>query len=399
MSPTDANVNPSSPAAAGSAAQPRRGYQSQWQLIRRAFAKHRLGMISLKVLVVLYAGAFLAEWVSTQPAQERRIGFAYVPPMTPGWGFSGGLECPLLIPRVDESTLRRRYAKSESLKLPLTLLAESEPYRLLGLIPLEHRLIGVDRARWEQQLAQKPDAAQQLPAGYEPQFYPLGADRYGRCVFSRLIAGARVSLSIGLIGIPFTLILGLTIGGVSGYVGGRTDTVIQRIIEIVNSVPELPLWIALAAIFPSTWSPLQSYFAITIMLALLGWTGLARVTRGKILSLREEDYAVAARLLGASHARVLFRHLLPGFTSHVLVVVTLAVPTMILGETALSFLGIGLREPVVSWGVMLQDCFDVKAVRFYPWLLSPTIFIVLTVLAFNFVGDGMRDAADPYASS
>ena len=399
MSPADANANPPSPAAAGSAAPPRRGYQSQWQLIRRAFAKHRLGMISLKVLVVLYAGAFLAEWVSTQPAHERRIGFAYVPPMTPGWSFSGGLECPLLIPRVDESTLRRRYAKSESLNLPLTLLAESEPYRLLGLIPLEHRLIGVDRARWEQQLAQKPDAAQQLPAGYEPQFYPLGADRYGRCVFSRLIAGARVSLSIGLIGIPFTLILGLTIGGVSGYVGGRTDTVIQRIIEIVNSVPELPLWIALAAIFPSTWSPLQSYFAITIMLALLGWTGLARVTRGKILSLREEDYAVAARLLGASHARVLFRHLLPGFTSHVLVVVTLAIPTMILGETALSFLGIGLREPVVSWGVMLQDCFDVKAVRFYPWLLSPTIFIVLTVLAFNFVGDGMRDAADPYASS
>src|SRR5690606_31722718 len=175
-------------------------------------------------------------------------------------------------------------------------------------------------------------------------------------------------------------------------------TFIQRVIEVINALPQLPLWIALGAILPADWSPLQVYFAITILLSLLGWTGLARVVRGKILSLREEDYAMAARLLGASHSRILFRHLLPGFTSHIIVALSLSVPGMILGETSLSFLGLGLRPPIVSWGVMLQDCMDVQAVRYYPWLLAPVLFIVATVLSFNFVGDGMRDAADPYSS-
>lgn len=213
-----------------------------------------------------------------------------------------------------------------------------------------------------------------------------------------MIYGARISLSVGLVGIVVTFILGMTIGGISGYVGGRTDLLIQRGIEIVNSFPHLPLWLALAAIMPTDWSPLRVYFAITLVLALLGWTGLARVVRGKILSLREEDYAVAARLLGASHTRILFRHLLPGFTSHIIVSLSLSVPGMILGETSLSFLGLGLRPPVVSWGVMLQDCMDIQAVRYYPWLLLPVVFIIATVLCFNFVGDGMRDAADPYST-
>jgi peptide/nickel transport system permease protein len=201
-----------------------------------------------------------------------------------------------------------------------------------------------------------------------------------------------------LIGIAFTFLLGTTLGGISGYVGGRTDTLIQRIIEIINAFPHLPLWLALAAVLPSDWSPIRIYFAITILLSLLNWTGLARVVRGKILALREEDYAVAARLLGAGHGRVLFRHLMPGFTSHIIVALTLSIPGMILGETSLSFLGLGLRPPVVSWGVMLQDCMDVKAVSIYPWLLIPVAFIVTTVLCFNFLGDGLRDAADPYGS-
>ena len=203
---------------------------------------------------------------------------------------------------------------------------------------------------------------------------------------------------MGLIGILFTFLLGMSIGGVSGYVGGKTDLLIQRGIEIINSLPRLPLWIALAAVMPKDWSALRVYFGITIVLSLLGWTRLARVVRGKILSLREEDYATAARLIGASHRRVLFRHLLPGFTSHIIVSLTLSIPRMILGETSLSFLGLGLRAPIVSWGVMLQDCRDIKAISIYPWLLLPVVFIVATVLCFNFLGDGLRDAADPYSA-
>ena len=202
----------------------------------------------------------------------------------------------------------------------------------------------------------------------------------------------------GLVSIAVTFVLGVTIGGVSGYFGGVTDTVIQRMIEIVNAFPQIPLWLAFGWVLPAAWPPLSTYFAITIVLSLLGWTGLARVVRGKILSLREEDYATAARLLGASHARILFRHLLPGFTSHIIVVLTMSVPAMILGETSLSFLGLGLRAPIVSWGVMLQDCLSIQTVANYPWLLMPVVLIVLTVLCFNFLGDGLRDAADPYAT-
>jgi peptide/nickel transport system permease protein len=199
------------------------------------------------------------------------------------------------------------------------------------------------------------------------------------------------------VAIVITFVLGIAIGGLSGYAGGAADNVIQRVIEIINAFPHIPLWLAIGAVLPADWSPLTVYFAITVVLSLLNWTDLARVVRGKILALREEDYVVAARLLGASHARILFRHLLPGFTSHIIVVLTMSVPSMILGETSLSFLGLGLRAPIVSWGVMLQDCLSIQSVADYPWLLMPVVMIVLTVLCFNFLGDGLRDAADPYA--
>ncbi|MSU70011.1 MAG: ABC transporter permease [Opitutaceae bacterium] len=362
------------------------GTLSQWALIRRRFVQHRFAVAAFFLLAVLYLLAAFPELLAPYPSQWRDLSQAYCPPQLPRFSWNHGFHLPAMTRVIDPLTFKKSYLEDQTRLVQLGFFVKGEPYRLWGLLPSDRHFFGVK------------ETSEPRPDGTRPTFYFLGADKYGQDVFSRLIYGSRISLSVGLVSIAVTFLLGVTIGGISGYVGGAVDNVIQRAIEIVNAFPLIPLWLAFGAALPADWSPLSTYFAVTLVLSLLGWTGLARVVRGKILSLREEDYAVAARLIGASHTRILFRHLLPGFTSHVIVVLTMSVPAMILGETSLSFLGLGLRPPIVSWGVMLQDCLSIQNLANYPWLLMPVVLIVLTVLCFNFLGDGLRDAADPYSS-
>jgi peptide/nickel transport system permease protein len=383
-----------------------RGSLSQWQLIRLRFYKHHLAFFSFLVLINLYVIAAVAEIFAPYGSSWRDLDFAHCPPQLPSVSFAHGLHTYGVQRHTDPTTFRNTYRLDPEHVVPLGFFVRGEPYRLWGLIQWDRRFVGVDHVAYQRlhssERRTEGEDHSTGPAGLviegQPTFYLLGADKYGHDIFSRIVYGARVSLSVGIVAIVITLVLGVAFGGVSGYMGGAADNLIQRGIEIVSAFPQLPLWLALAALLPAHWSPLTTYFAITVVLSLLGWTGLARVVRGKILSLREEDYAVAARLLGAGHGRILFRHLMPGFTSHIIVTLTLAVPGMILGETALSFLGLGLRPPIVSWGVMLQDTMSMQAVANAPWLLLPVLPIILTVLCFNFLGDGLRDAADPYAS-
>lgn len=352
---------------------------TQWQLMWWRFRKHRLGTISLVALALFYSIALCADFIAYAPSvsDARR---SLVPPQTI-YLFDEGRFAPFVFGlkgRRDPETFKRVYTVDASIKIHLKLFAEGFEYKLLGLIPTHRHLVGTENGKAEEQL------------------FLFGTDVLGRDLFSRLMFASRISLSIGLAGVTLSLILGILFGGVSGYFGGWADTIIQRVIEILRSIPTVPLWMGLAAALPRSWSVLQIYFAITLIISLIGWTELARVVRGRFLSLRGEDYVTAAELYGCSRTRIIFRHLLPSFLSHIIAATTLAIPAMIISETSLSFLGLGLRAPAISWGVLLQDAQNIQSIIASPWLLIPVVPVVLVILAFNFLGDGLRDAADPY---
>ena len=356
----------------------------QWKLFWLSFIKHKAAVAGLIIVVTLYLVAAFAEFIAPMDPNASSARFTYAPPQalhltyTDDTGASHfGLNVPSLSMKIDPVAIRRVFAPDPSKPIPVGFFVKSQPYLLMDIIPMQRKLIG--------------------PIDPTQTVYFLGADRLGRDIFSRVVHGARISLSIGLIGVGISLVLGILLGGISGYYGGWADMIIQRIIEFLRSIPTIPLWMGLAAAVPLGWPPLRTYFVITLIISLLGWTSLAREVRGRFLSLRNEDFVTAARLDGASEFRVIFRHMLPSFISHVIAVLTLAVPAMILAETALSFLGIGLQPPIVSWGVLLQEAQNIRAVSQAPWLLFvPGSAVVLSVLALNFLGDGLRDAADPY---
>lgn len=352
---------------------------TQWQLMMRKFKKHKLAKVGIIVLFIFYFVAIFCEFFAPQDMAKRGTENIYVPP-TPIHLFDtqGNFHGPFVYGlklEEDPVTWKKYYTEDPEVIHPLKFFVKGDPYKLLGIIPWDIHFFGAEQ---------------------ENVFFLFGTDDSGRDLFSRILNALRISLSTGLVGVAFTFILGCIMGGISGYYGGVVDTIIQRVVEFLMSMPSIPLWMALAAAFPKTWSSLQTYFAITIILSLVGWCGLARIVRGKFLELREEDFVMAARVSGASDAYIIRKHLLPSFASYLIVNVSLAIPGMILGETSLSFLGIGLTAPVVSLGVLLKDAQSISTIALYPWLLIPGIFVIVVVLAFNFVGDGLRDAADPY---
>jgi peptide/nickel transport system permease protein len=353
-------------------------YASQWQLIWWKFRRHKLAIIGGIVLFLLYLSAILCEFLAPYSPTTRFEGYQNAPPTKIHLFEDGRIQKPFIYgfkKELNMKTFQWEFKEDKTKKYYVEFWGKGEPYKLWGIFKADRHLFTVE--------------------GYP--LFPFGADNMGRCLFSRSLYGARISLSIGLVGVFLSFFLGIIIGGVSGYFGGTVDMTIQRIIEFLSSIPTIPLWMSLSAALPKDWPVIKLYFAITIILSIIGWTGLARVVRGKLLALREEDFTMAARLAGASEWRIITRHLLPSFTSHLIVSITLSIPNMILGETALSFLGLGMQPPAVSWGVLLQDAQKIASVALYPWRLIPALFIIITVLSFNFLGDGLRDAADPYA--
>jgi len=353
---------------------------TQWQLMWWRFRKHKLAMIAAAIIILFYVGVVFADFLAYADPQMSEAQRSLLPPQPIHW-YDGDTFRPHvfgLTGKRDPKTFKRVYQPDPNLKVPLKLFAEGYEYKFLGLFKTNRHLLGVEGARAEDTI------------------FLLGTDLQGRDLFSRLMLATQLSMVIGLAGVAMSLFLGILLGGLSGLYGGAVDNIIQRMIEIVRSIPTIPLWMALAAAVPTSWPITRVYFFITLILGIIGWTTLARVVRGRFLSLRTEDFVTAAELAGAGQMRIIFRHMVPSFLSHIIAATTLALPAMIIAETSLSFLGLGLRAPAISWGVLLQQAQNIQAVAISPWLLYPAIPVIVAVLAFNFLGDGLRDAADPY---
>jgi peptide/nickel transport system permease protein len=374
-------VDAPEPEVAPSAAEERVSVASNWTLVWWRFRKHRLALASLVLLLGFYAVVLSPDFFSTQDPEATDARLAFIP-LQPLHLFDGGSLRPW-IPGVagkrNPTTLRMEWQVDPARRIPVGFFVRGYPYRLLGVVPTTIHLVGV------------------TGGGAGERVHLLGTDRLGRDQWSRLMHGTQTSMTIGLVAVTLSVVLGILLGGVSGYFGGLPDLVIQRLVELLQSLPTIPIWLALTAALPRDWTPPQVFFAITVILSLVGWTTLGREVRGRFLALREEDFVLAADLAGCSRARIIARHMVPTFLSHIIATSTLAIPAMIINETSLSFLGLGLRPPAISWGVLLQEAQNLQTVALAPWLLTPGLVVIVAVLAFNLVGDGLRDAADPYS--
>ncbi len=351
---------------------------SQWRMMWIRFRRHKVALWSGVLLALVYLSILFSEFIAPYNMQARHTDHIYAPPQSVHLFHEGSFVGPFtygLSYRLNMENLKREYTEDRTKVNRVRFLCLGDSYSYLGLVEMRFHLVCPPK---------------------DGTMFLLGTDRLGRDMFSRIVMGTRISLTVGLIGITISFALGMFFGGLAGYYGGWVDNVTQRAIEVIRSFPELPLWMALSAALPVTWSPIVIYFGITIILGLLDWTGLARAVRSKLLSVREEDFVAAARLMGARPGRIIWRHMMPSFMSHLIASATLSIPSMILGETALSFLGLGLRPPITSWGVLLAEAQNINVVALYPWLMLPVVPVILVILAFNFLGDGLRDAADPY---
>jgi len=368
-------------AAAPETAEDRISVASNWRLVWWRFRKHRLALVSALLLLALYVVVLCPDFFSTQDPEATDARLAFIPVQRLHLFDGARLNpwVPAIVGKRNATTLRMEWRVDESRKVPVRFFAAGYSYRLLGVVPARIHLVGADAVDGRERL------------------HLLGTDRLGRDQWSRLVHGTQTSMTIGLTAVTFSVVLGVLLGGISGYAGGLADVVIQRLIELLQSLPTIPIWLALTAALPRDWSPPQVFFAITVILSLVGWTTLGREVRGRFLALREEDFVLAAELAGASRRRVIVRHMVPTFLSHIIATSTLAIPAMIINETSLSFLGLGIRPPAISWGVLLQEAQNIQTVALAPWLLVPGLVVILSVLAFNLVGDGLRDAADPYS--
>ena len=358
-------------------------YLTPRQLMFIRFRKNKLAVLGFWLLVLIYLSVLFAPIVAPYDRFHRFNKQLYLPPRDIQIrGDDGSWRRPFVYAvtvETNKETFTRDFVEDRSQEYPIQFFVKGDPYKLWGLFEMDWHLFGVENVE-----------------EVGPVFL-LGGDKFGRDIFGRVLFGGRISLTLGLVGVSISLFIGLLLGGLSGLYGGVVDNVIQRLIEFIRSIPTIPLWMGLAAALPADWPQFRIYLGITIILSLIGWTTLARVVRGKFLSLRDEDFVLAAQSAGANQWYLIWQHLVPSFMSYVLVDLTLAIPNMILGETALSFLGLGLVSPAVSWGVMLKDAQQVVEIAIHPWILWPAMFVIVTVLAFNFIGDGLRDAADPYA--